>query len=510
MTGLDGSEPARWRAMQPCSDELAFSTWYSREHTRVLAALVLVAGDLELARDAVDEAFCRALARWGQVGQLASSTGWVYVEELRHRVRCRHRRHRVGAGALSVVLAGIVAGLVLQPTAPPAVGLSTQVTAFTASGPPHLLNQAVRFGHLPPAMHLASDRQTNTLISPASYTRSITYTGQGPSGAESFTMTVTDSTVNPVFTSPPRKTGGISSATSTTVQGHRALAMTLVTTPQVTVTHGTSHGRPFTSYSITGYCPTSGMKSCTVQLPGGGTFTMPPTTGPPVPPASTTVQPTVMLQWPEGTDLGFVIDASGLSVAQVEQIADGVTYDPAIGNCIVAGHDTTTGLCSPGVHSSPPVTTPEVPAGGTELAYGTTAGQPWVFSAAIEPGNAWTSLVFEHTEVSGSGSSSPATAMSWDSAPDGENFLSGMVPDWVTSLSATSDGRTERSAVLPTHIGHWAYYVLPMGRATGSCNGSCPIPVHVTFYDGTTPVGHTSLSTTASSYSGFALRQPRS
>lgn len=83
--------------MQPRSDELAFSTWYSQEHTRILAALVLVAGDLELARDAVDEAFCRALARWGQVGQLASPTGWVYTVALNvhrrtmRRVALEHR-----------------------------------------------------------------------------------------------------------------------------------------------------------------------------------------------------------------------------------------------------------------------------------------------------------------------------------------------------------------------------------------------------------------------------------
>ncbi|MDA8071155.1 MAG: hypothetical protein M0Z82_06000, partial [Actinomycetota bacterium] len=38
----------------------------------------------------------------------------VACREPRHRVRRRHRRHLVGAGALNVVYAGIVAGLVLQ------------------------------------------------------------------------------------------------------------------------------------------------------------------------------------------------------------------------------------------------------------------------------------------------------------------------------------------------------------------------------------------------------------
>ena len=43
---------------------VAFEDWYRREHGRLAASLVVVAGDLDAATDAVDEAFARALDRW--------------------------------------------------------------------------------------------------------------------------------------------------------------------------------------------------------------------------------------------------------------------------------------------------------------------------------------------------------------------------------------------------------------------------------------------------------------
>ena len=55
-----------------------FEPWYRREYPRVLATLVLVVGDGELGREAADEAFARALARWSSVSRMVSPAGWTY------------------------------------------------------------------------------------------------------------------------------------------------------------------------------------------------------------------------------------------------------------------------------------------------------------------------------------------------------------------------------------------------------------------------------------------------
>jgi RNA polymerase sigma factor (sigma-70 family) len=55
-----------------------FEPWYRREYPRVLATLVLVTGNSDLGRDAADEAFARALARWSTVSRMTSPAGWTY------------------------------------------------------------------------------------------------------------------------------------------------------------------------------------------------------------------------------------------------------------------------------------------------------------------------------------------------------------------------------------------------------------------------------------------------
>ena len=85
----DGAEDERDRPGVGETD--GFEPWYAAEHPRVLAALVLVAGDLDQAREAVDEAFSRALARWPRVAGLASPTGWVYTVALNCHRRARRR-----------------------------------------------------------------------------------------------------------------------------------------------------------------------------------------------------------------------------------------------------------------------------------------------------------------------------------------------------------------------------------------------------------------------------------
>jgi RNA polymerase sigma factor (sigma-70 family) len=60
------------------SEPTEFEPWYRREYPRVLATLVLVVGDGDLGREAADEAFARALARWPSVSRMASPGGWTY------------------------------------------------------------------------------------------------------------------------------------------------------------------------------------------------------------------------------------------------------------------------------------------------------------------------------------------------------------------------------------------------------------------------------------------------
>jgi RNA polymerase sigma factor (sigma-70 family) len=67
-----------------------FDEFYSSEHPRVLAAMTLVAGSLDPAREATDEAFARALDRWDRVRDMAAAGGWVYrvaLNVLRRRMR---------------------------------------------------------------------------------------------------------------------------------------------------------------------------------------------------------------------------------------------------------------------------------------------------------------------------------------------------------------------------------------------------------------------------------------
>ena len=81
-----------------------FEGWYAAEHPRLVASLLLVTGDVELARDAVDEACLRALIRWPRIAQMASPGGYVYRIALHEAWRRRRRttlervllaRHRV-------------------------------------------------------------------------------------------------------------------------------------------------------------------------------------------------------------------------------------------------------------------------------------------------------------------------------------------------------------------------------------------------------------------------------
>jgi RNA polymerase sigma-70 factor (ECF subfamily) len=75
-----------------------FETWYRKEHPRVLGALYLLSGEPDVARDATDEAFARALSHWSKVESMESPGGWVYrvaLNVLRRTLRRRSTEARL-------------------------------------------------------------------------------------------------------------------------------------------------------------------------------------------------------------------------------------------------------------------------------------------------------------------------------------------------------------------------------------------------------------------------------
>ena len=70
--------------------EPGFEGWYRAQHPRLLASMVLLAGSLDEAQEATDEALARALLHWRRVAQMDSPGGWVYrvaANVLRRRSR---------------------------------------------------------------------------------------------------------------------------------------------------------------------------------------------------------------------------------------------------------------------------------------------------------------------------------------------------------------------------------------------------------------------------------------
>jgi RNA polymerase sigma factor (sigma-70 family) len=91
-------------------DEAEFDAWYRREHPRLANGLYLICGSVDTAREATDEAFARAAARWTRVRKMNSPTGWTFkvgLNLLRREARRRKREaaavERVGAPAMSAV-----------------------------------------------------------------------------------------------------------------------------------------------------------------------------------------------------------------------------------------------------------------------------------------------------------------------------------------------------------------------------------------------------------------------
>jgi len=85
---------------------MAFDEFYESYFDRVGRALVLAGADRDLARDAAQEAFARALRRWRKVREMDRPDGWVYVvamnqlrDHWRRSERRRERAPELGDGA---------------------------------------------------------------------------------------------------------------------------------------------------------------------------------------------------------------------------------------------------------------------------------------------------------------------------------------------------------------------------------------------------------------------------
>ena len=84
----DTSPPSA--AHEPDGGE-AFSGFYEENYTNVARALSYTLGDVDLGREATDEAMARAYARWTKIGAYDSPAGWVYRVGLNWAYSTRRR-----------------------------------------------------------------------------------------------------------------------------------------------------------------------------------------------------------------------------------------------------------------------------------------------------------------------------------------------------------------------------------------------------------------------------------
>jgi RNA polymerase sigma-70 factor (ECF subfamily) len=71
---------------------------FREEYGRAVAVLVRAFGDIDIAEEAVQDAFTVAVQRWPDTGLPPSPAGWI-ITTARNRAIDRLRRDRGGAGA---------------------------------------------------------------------------------------------------------------------------------------------------------------------------------------------------------------------------------------------------------------------------------------------------------------------------------------------------------------------------------------------------------------------------
>src|SRR5215469_15785518 len=90
---------------------------YRQEYGRAVAVLVRVFGDIDLAEDAVQEAFAAAMPRWRASGLPPSPAGWLITTARKKGIdHLRHERLRQDKYVQAILLAGQAAPQRAEPT----------------------------------------------------------------------------------------------------------------------------------------------------------------------------------------------------------------------------------------------------------------------------------------------------------------------------------------------------------------------------------------------------------
>jgi RNA polymerase sigma-70 factor, ECF subfamily len=74
-------------------DANRFDALFAAHYARLVRTLTLVAGDQEVAADAVQEAFVKAHLKWRTIGSYEDPIGWVRRVAI-NQIRDAHRRHQ--------------------------------------------------------------------------------------------------------------------------------------------------------------------------------------------------------------------------------------------------------------------------------------------------------------------------------------------------------------------------------------------------------------------------------
>lgn len=77
----------------PPGADLTFTNLYVREHERVFQVVYALCGNYAIAEDATQEAFARALERWGRLQDQPGTAGWVTTTALNTARRVLRRQH---------------------------------------------------------------------------------------------------------------------------------------------------------------------------------------------------------------------------------------------------------------------------------------------------------------------------------------------------------------------------------------------------------------------------------
>ncbi len=408
------------------------------------------------------------------------------VDEVRFRARKRRLRRRVsivGLGTLSFVI--LVVALV--GTGKSDFVSNSQFTSFTTPGPPHLLDKEVKFGYLPSGFQLVSDERVNKTTTPADYLRTIVYQGNSAVGPAQVSLTIEQALSEQKL---PQSLSSTSSAeyAFTSVRGHEALAVHYFDHVSGQVSTSYVNGQKHQSISCSG--PVSAPRSqidpiCRTAFtaiknqPQGPVFSNSH--------SLRNLYPATSLQWIERQGVMFTLLGEGLTLSVLRQVANGIAYNPSIGNCIVDGQSLGSGACAAGVSGSPPIDSTMVPAGGVELASGVVSGHHWALSADMQKGDFWVDLgysgEFQNGKWFSSTRVSPTIAL--QTAENGQRFVFGLMPASVTSFRAQVQGSSaQQMKVLPAKLDGWSFFVLPLGKVRGTCNTACNSPVQLTFYSG--------------------------